>query len=83
MQEADMMRVVIITVLTLAMMAEVHAVSLRTVIRDCGDDGKRYCPKASYGQAMQDCLKQNFSKLTPSCKVVMTKLNNGERVTFF
>jgi hypothetical protein len=69
--------------LTLLFASYAEAVSLRTVIRDCGDDGKKYCPKASYGQPMQDCLKLNFSKLTPACKGVITKLNNGESVTFF
>jgi hypothetical protein len=32
---------------------------------------------------MQDCLKQNFKKLAPACKGVITKLNSGERMTFF
>ena len=78
-----MLKFAVTAALMLLFTSYADAVSLRTVIRDCGDDGKRYCSKASYGKPMQDCLKQNFTKLAPACKGVITKLNNGERVTFF
>jgi hypothetical protein len=77
------LKLINLTALAVLFATQANAVSLRTIIRDCGNDGKKYCPKASYGQPMQDCLKQNFKKLTPACKGVITKLNNGERVTFF
>jgi hypothetical protein len=78
-----MLKLISLSVLAVLVATQANAVNLRTVIRDCGDDGKKYCPKASYGQPMQDCLKQNFKKLAPACKGVITKLNSGERVTFF
>lgn len=78
-----MLKLTLATALSVLLVTQANAVSLRSVIRDCGNDGKKYCPKVGYGQPMQDCLKQNFSKLAPACKGVITKLNNGERVTFF
>lgn len=59
------------------------AVSLREVIRACGDDGKTYCPKVGYGQPMQDCLIAHEGQLGAACKGVVGKLKQGERVTLF
>jgi hypothetical protein len=78
-----MLKPTLATLLLVFLAAQANAVSLRSVIRECGNDGKKYCPTAGYGQPMQDCLTQNFSKLAPACKGVIAKLNNGEHVTFF
>ncbi len=78
-----MSKVTLIAILVVLLETGANAVSLRSVIRDCGSDGKKYCPKVGYGQPMQDCLKLNFKKLEPACKDVIAKLSNGDHVTLF
>lgn len=77
-------RAIVATALTLAAVVgpggAAHAVGLRQVIRDCGDDGRAYCDGVGYGAPMQTCLARNYKKLTPACKGVMDRLNKGESV---
>ncbi len=56
------------------------AVSLSQVIRDCGDDGKKFCEGVSRGQPMQDCLASHKPKLKPACQAIITRLQNGDKV---
>lgn len=60
-----------------------QAASLREVIRTCGDDGNLHCKGVSYGKQMQDCLSANKSKLIPTCKMLVERLEAGEKVTLF
>jgi hypothetical protein len=59
------------------------AVGLRAVIRDCGGDGESYCQGVGYGAPMQACLARHYKKLTPACRAIMDRLNNGETVEIF
>lgn len=60
-----------------------QAASLREVIRTCGEDGKLYCEGVGYGKPMQACLSTNQSQLTPSCQMLVKRLEAGEKVTLF
>jgi hypothetical protein len=60
-----------------------EAVTAWEIRRNCGNDGKTYCPKAGYGEPMKACLNVNFVKLTPQCKAVMKRINAGEKVRLF
>jgi hypothetical protein len=72
------------TVLLLVLLAgSADAVTVWEIRRACGSDGKAYCPKASYGDPMKSCLNLNFTKLAPSCKAVMKRINSGEKVRLF
>ena len=57
------------------------AVSLGDLIGKCGDDAKAYCDGVGYGDPMQQCLDDHYKKLSESCKVVIQKLRDGEKVT--
>ena len=59
------------------------AVSIGEMARDCGDDAERYCQGVGYGEAMQQCLDRNAEKLTPQCKAIVDRLNQGEGVSLF
>lgn len=63
--------------------AQVGAVGLRAVIRDCGSDGENYCQGVGYGAPMQSCLARHYKKLTPACRAIMDRLNKGEEVEIF
>ncbi len=63
--------------------ASANAVTLREVIRACGDDGKKLCPKVGYGRPMQNCLIDHEAALAPVCRSVTDRLKKGERVTLF
>jgi len=69
--------------LPLLLAGAAQAVSLGEVIRSCGDDGKAYCAKVSYGKPMQDCLIAHEPELGAACKGVVEKLKKGEHVTLF
>jgi hypothetical protein len=60
-----------------------NAVTVWEIRRNCGSDGKTYCPKAGYGEPMKACLNVNFVKLTPQCKAIMKRINGGEKVRLF
>ena len=59
------------------------AVSVFEISGKCGDDGKAYCEGVGYGQPMQDCLNAHYKKLSPACKLVMDRINGGEKVSVF
>lgn len=59
------------------------AASLREVIRSCGDDGKKLCNGVKYGKPMQACLAKNKSELQPTCRQLVERLQQGEKVTLF
>jgi hypothetical protein len=59
------------------------AVSVGEIIRICGDDSAKYCQGVGYGDPMQACLEANFGKLSETCKLVVDRIRNGERVSLF
>jgi len=69
-----------IFIVTLVLATPAFAVSLSQVIRDCGDDGKKFCKGVGYGQPMQDCLIAHKAELQPSCKPIISKLEHGDKV---
>ena len=71
------------TIILAGLAVHTQAASLREVIRTCGDDGKLYCKGVGYGEPMQTCLSTNKSKLTPSCKALVERLDAGEKVSLF
>ncbi len=60
-----------------------HAVTLSEIIRNCRNDGKTLCPTSSYGKAMQACLVEHMKQLSPKCKPIVIRLNNGEKFSLF
>jgi hypothetical protein len=75
-----MKKIMLLLILTAS---QAQAVTLGEIIRNCRADGKALCPNASYGKAMQTCLAQHMKQLSPACKPIVVRLNNGEKVTFF
>lgn len=78
-----MTRAVTTFILMACLAAPAGAVSLRQVIRDCGPDGKVYCKGVGYGAPMQACLSRNKPKLKPVCRVIVERLDKGEKVKLF
>lgn len=68
---------------SLAFTGSALAVSVFEISGKCGDDGKAYCDAVGYGQPMQDCLNTHYKKLSPACKLVMDRINGGEKVSVF
>ena len=66
-----------------ALCGSAGAVSVSQLARDCGDDSKVYCKGVGYGDAMTRCLTDNYKKLRPECRVLVDRVNNGEKVTLF
>lgn len=60
-----------------------QAVSLATLISACGDDSKLYCKGVGYGAPMQVCLVASKAKLNPGCKMIVARLEKGEKVHIF
>ena len=60
-----------------------YAVTLSEIIRNCRNDGKALCPTSSYGKAMQACLVAHMKELSPNCKPIVIRLNNGEKFSLF
>ena len=73
-----MRKIIVITALLFTTPA--MAVSLSQVIRDCGDDGKKFCDGVARGQPMQDCLASHKPKLKSACQAIITRLQNGDKV---
>lgn len=67
----------------LAMVTAANAVSLRQVMRDCGDDSRALCAGVGYGDPMQACLSRNKASLSEACKAIVDRLENGEKVRLF
>ena len=59
------------------------AVSLMDVIGKCGDDAKAYCQGVGYGDPMTACLAKNKAKLKPECKVIVARIEGGDKVSLF
>jgi hypothetical protein len=78
-----MRRLVLTVLVSLALTGSALAVSVFELSSKCGDDGKAYCEGVSYGDAMQDCLNANYKKLSAPCKLVMDRVNGGEKVSIF
>lgn len=72
-----------ITLFSLLSAQVAYAVSVRELIVNCGDDGEAYCADAGYGDEMQNCLDENYAKLSAECKVIMDRLRGGEGVSLF
>ncbi len=72
-----------VALLLLLTASQAQAVTLGEIIRNCRADGKVLCPTTSYGKPMQACLAQHMKQLSPACKPIVVRLNNGEKVTFF
>ncbi len=70
-------------VAVLAAVSSANAVSLRQVMRDCGDDSRAHCTGVGYGQPMQDCLSRQKDKLSEECRKVVERLEKGEKVGIF
>jgi hypothetical protein len=77
------MRPILVSLLLIAAAAPASAVPLRTVIRDCGGDGKAYCDGVGYGAPMQACLSRNKKRLVPACRAIIERLEKGEEVEIF
>ena len=74
----------LIFILTIiAVTSAAQAVSLSQVIRDCGDDSKKFCKNVGYGKPMQSCLSSNKVQLKPACKMIVARLEKGEPVRLF
>jgi hypothetical protein len=65
------------------LMNAAEAVTVWEIRRDCGTDGKTYCPKSGYGEPMKACLNLNLAKLTLQCKAIMKRINGGEKLRLF
>ena len=79
----DMHRLILALALTLVATGSALAVSVFEISGKCGDDGKKYCEGVGYGQAMSDCLNAHYKQLSPDCKLVMDRINKGEKVSVF
>ncbi|MDZ7823822.1 MAG: hypothetical protein U5K75_07115 [Ahrensia sp.] len=78
-----MRHVMLVISIMLVSLTAVNAASLREVIRTCGEDGKKFCQGVGYGKPMQTCLSKNKASVTPKCKVLINRLDAGEKVTLF
>jgi hypothetical protein len=79
----NMHRLVMALALTLLATGSALAVSVFEISGKCGDDGNKYCEGVSYGQTMSDCLNAHYKQLSPDCKLVMDRINKGEKVSVF
>ena len=78
-----MKRMVIGLVAALALTGAANAVSVWELQGKCGDDAKAYCAGVGYGDAMQDCLNKHKKQLSAECKVLVDRINGGEKVSLF
>ena len=77
------MKTLTLTLLLTLSAIPAQAVGLATLIRICGDDSKALCRGVSYGAPMQACLIRNKAKVTPACRKIVERLENGEKVRVF
>jgi hypothetical protein len=63
--------------------ASAWAVSLMDVIGKCGDDAKTYCQGVGYGDPMTACLAKYKVKLKPDCRLIVDRIEAGDRVSLF
>lgn len=59
------------------------AVSVFELQQKCGDDAKAYCEGVSYGDEMTACFNQHYKQLQSACKLVIDRVNKGEKVSLF
>lgn len=78
-----MRQVVIGIVAALALSSAANAVSVWDLQGKCGDDAKAYCKGVGYGEAMQDCLNAHKKQLSAECKLLVDRINGGEKVSLF
>jgi hypothetical protein len=62
---------------------QVMAVSVWELSRVCGEDTEKWCQGVAYGDAMQECIDANYSKLTKECAEIADRIRNGEKVSLF
>lgn len=77
------MRIAIAVMAALALTSAANAVSVWDLQSKCGDDAKAYCKGVGYGEAMQDCLNQHKKQLSAPCKLLVDRINGGEKVSLF
>ena len=53
------------------------------VIGKCGDDAKAYCEGVGYGDPMTACLLKHKTRLKPECRVIVGRIEGGEKVSLF
>lgn len=77
------MRIGIAILAALALTSAANAVSVWDLQAKCGDDAKQFCKGVGYGQPMQDCLNQHKKQLSAPCKLLVDRINGGEKVSLF
>jgi hypothetical protein len=77
------MRITIAIFAALALTGAAHAVSVWDLQAKCGDDAKAYCKGVGYGDAMQECLNKYKKQLSAPCKLLVDRINGGEKVSLF
>lgn len=77
------MRKFVLAAVAVMFASSAGAVSVMEIAGKCGDDAKVYCEGVGYGDAMTECLAQHRTKLQPACKVIVERIENGEKVSLF
>lgn len=77
------MRMVIAVLAALALTGAANAVSVWDLQAKCGDDAKQFCKGVGYGDAMQECLNKYKKQISAPCKVLVDRINSGEKVSLF
>lgn len=78
-----MRRMILATGLMLLATAQVAAVSVWELSRNCGRETDQYCKGVGYGDAMTDCISGYYEKLSPECQVIVDRIRGGEGVSLF
>ncbi len=78
-----MRRLALVVGLGFALAGPAQAVTVWELSGICGDDAKAYCDGVGYGDAMTDCLNTHKKKISAGCKVLVDRINGGEKVSLF
>jgi hypothetical protein len=76
-------KLVLAAVAVLAITTGALAVSVGELVKNCGDDSKAYCEGVGYGDAMTECLVQHRAELQLQCKLIVDRIEGGEKVSLF
>jgi hypothetical protein len=79
----NMKRLILAAISVLALTSGALAVSVGEIAGKCGDDAKAYCEGVGYGDAMTQCLAKHRKELKPECKIIVERIEGGERVSLF
>lgn len=76
-------KLVLATIAVAAFTTGALAVSVGEIANKCGEDAKAFCKGVGYGDAMTECLATHRTELQPQCKLIVDRIQGGERVSLF